>query len=139
MTAADAPEGLPLTVMIVEDEFLLAMDVEVMLSRHGYRVVGPATTVEQALGLMQRETPDVVVLDVSLNGQWATPVADALRQSAVPFILMSAYGATELESSGLLDGTQNIGKPVVERRLVKALADVVGTTGSDRAAPRATD
>ena len=114
-----------LTVMIVEDEFLLAMDVEAILDRHGYRVVGPAPTVEQALGLLSRERPDIVLLDVSLRGEWATPVADALRKAAIPYLLMSAYGANELEPSGLLDGTQNIGKPVVERRLVGALVDAV--------------
>ncbi len=73
--------------------------------------------------------PDVAVLDVSLNGEWVTPVADVLRQAGIPYVVMSAFGKSEIEPTGLLHGTQNIGKPVIERRLVSALADAVSQNG----------
>ena len=114
------------TVMIVEDEVLVAMDLEAMLDGYGYGVLGPVATVEQALALLNQERPDAALLDVSLKGnEWSSPVADALREAGIPYLLMSAYGPSELEASGLLKGTQNLGKPVVERQLVEALADVL--------------
>ncbi|MZQ90526.1 response regulator [Frigidibacter albus] len=115
------------TVMIVEDEFLLAMDVEAMLETNGYRAVGPAATVDQALDMLARQRPDIVLLDISLRGEWATPVAGALRKAGIPYLVMSAYSASELGPSGVLDGTRNIGKPVDERRLIGALAEVLAS------------
>ena len=55
-------------VLVVEDEFLIALDLELLLRRHGWRVLGPAATVDQALRLLRGETPDVALLDVNLRG-----------------------------------------------------------------------
>ena len=46
-------------VLIVEDEFLIALDLEFMLTRHGWRVLGPAASVAEALELLRAERPDV--------------------------------------------------------------------------------
>jgi PleD family two-component response regulator len=52
-----------LAVLIVEDEPLIALDLEAMLERRGARIVGPAATVREALSLLQSERPDVALLD----------------------------------------------------------------------------
>jgi CheY-like chemotaxis protein len=63
-----SPRGL--MVLVVEDEFLIAMDLEAMLRGHGWRVLGPAATVAEALRLLDGgETPDVALLDVNLRGR----------------------------------------------------------------------
>lgn len=116
------PSPAPTTVLIVEDEFLFFMDAEETLVDHGYRVIGPAATVEQALQLLDQERPDVVLLDVKLKGQWSTPVAGALREAGIPFLLISSYSVSALEPSGLLEGTQYLGRPVEERRLIRAVS-----------------
>jgi DNA-binding response OmpR family regulator len=51
-------------VLVVEDEFLIAMELELLLGRHGYRVLGPAATVAEALRLLAAEAPDAALLDV---------------------------------------------------------------------------
>ena len=109
-------------VLVVEDEFLIAMDLELLLQRNGWRVLGPAATVAEALRLLAGERPDVALLDVNLRGELVTPVAEALRARGVPFVLASAYdGPTQLPAE-ILVAAPNVGKPTNERRLLAALA-----------------
>ena len=110
--------------MVVEDEFLIAMDLQATLEQHGYRVVGPAAAVDQALRLLELDRPDAALLDVHLRGEIATPVAAALQRAEVPFLLASAYGAAELARWGLDVTARNLGKPVKPQRLLAALADI---------------
>jgi two-component system, response regulator PdtaR len=112
-------------VLVVEDEFLLAMELGLLLEEHGYRVLGTAATVAEALRLLDGATPDAALLDVNLRGEMVTPVAEALRASGVPFVLASAYDRPELAAAGLA-GATNVGKPTSERRLLAALAQIVG-------------
>ncbi|RUV48377.1 response regulator, partial [Mesorhizobium sp. M5C.F.Ca.IN.020.29.1.1] len=52
------------TILIVEDEFLIAMDLKLLLEHHGWRVMGPVATVRDALRLLDDELPAVALLDV---------------------------------------------------------------------------
>ena len=122
-TTPGPPSHGPL-VLVVEDEVLIAMDLERTLRRHGYRVLGPATTVAAALRLLDGEAPDVALLDVNLRGELVTPVAEALRARGVPFVLASAYDAARLTAE-VLTGAPNVGKPTNVRRLLAALAQAV--------------
>ena len=127
MPSAPAPERPPRgpLVLVAEDEFLIAMELELLLGRHGYRVLGPASTVAEALRLLAAETPDVAVLDVNLRGEAVTPVAEALRASDVPFLLVSAYDRSDL-ADPVLAAAVNLGKPTSDGRLLAALAQVTG-------------
>ncbi len=112
-------------VLVVEDEFLIALDLEQLLRRHGWRVLGPAATVAAALRLLRDgEAPDVAVLDVNLRGEPVTPVAEELRARGVPFVLASAYDGHELGVVALAKAP-SVGKPTDERRLLAALARAV--------------
>src|ERR671919_3069546 len=79
-------------VMVVEDEMLVAMELETLLEEQGCAVMGPAPTADRALALIDQELPDAAVLDVNLNGQTALPVVKALRAQGVPFVLATGYG-----------------------------------------------
>jgi CheY-like chemotaxis protein len=68
------------TVLIVEDEFLIAMDLKLLLEHHGWRVMGPVATVRDALRLLEDELPSVALLDVNLGNELVTPVADSLKR-----------------------------------------------------------
>jgi len=123
----EPPSRDPLVVLVVEDEFLLALDLELVLERHGFRVLGPTATVAQALRLLEDgEPPDVALLDVNLRGELVTPVAAALRARGVPFVLASAYGSAQLLSAAVLAAAPKVSKPTSERRLLAALAEAVG-------------
>ena len=108
-------------VLIVEDEFLIAMDLQMLLESFGWRVMGPAATVQAALQLLKEELPAVALLDVNLGRELVTPVAQALVDLGVPFAITSAYDKPEQFGGEILAGVPNIGKPVAERRLMATL------------------
>lgn len=114
------------TILIVEDEFLIAMDLQYMLEARGWRVIGPVATVDEALCLLEHELPLVALLDVNLGTELVTPVAEDLKRRGVPFALASAYAQPELYGGAILAGVPNAGKPMNERRVVAALAQLVG-------------
>jgi CheY-like chemotaxis protein len=80
----------PLSVLIVEDEPLIAMMLEDFVEGLGYRTAGTVDSVEDALTRVDEADFDVAILDVQLrDGEACWPVADALREKGVPFILAS--------------------------------------------------
>ena len=109
-------------VLVVEDEALIAMHLEWLLGRHGWRVLGPVATVARALRLLDGggEVPDVALLDVDLRGEAATPVAARLRALRVPFVVASACDDARLAALGLA-GAPSVGKPAPEAVLLAAL------------------
>jgi DNA-binding NarL/FixJ family response regulator len=110
-------------VMIVEDEMLVAMELENLLAEQGCAVVGPAPTADRALALLGEGLPDAAILDVNLNGHTAVPVAMALSAQGVPFVLATGYGnALQPE----LKGAPRVDKPVDHEQLVRALTQLLG-------------
>ena len=112
-------------ILVVEDEFLIAMELDITLTSAGYQVLGPASNVAAALSLLRAERPDAAVLDVNLAGEWVTPVAAVLRTMIVPFILTSAYGAADLNTEPVFRDAVNVGKPSRSELLLKELRDVL--------------
>lgn len=111
-------------VLVVEDEFLIAMHLESVLERQGCRIIGPAPSVEAALHLIGEETPDAALLDGNLRGRLSAPVAAALRERAVPFVVVSGYGPEQLDEEELARAPW-LRKPVNERVLVETLIRLV--------------
>jgi CheY-like chemotaxis protein len=105
-SAATALNGL--RVLIVEDELLIALDLEAILDGLGCAVLGLAATVPEALRLLAADPPDLALLDLNLRGTRSTPVALALTAGGVPFIAVTAY-ANPLEP--VFDGVPIISKP----------------------------
>lgn len=112
----DAPR-----ILVVEDEYLIALELDTELTTAGYRVIGPAPDVSAALELLKAERPDAAILDVNLAGQWVTPVAEMLRAMSVPFILASGYVAADIQSEPALRDAVNIGKSWRPEFLLKTL------------------
>jgi len=113
------------SILIVEDEFLIAMDLKYTLEGHGWSVMGPVASVEEALRLLDGELPTVALLDVNLGRELVSPVAEALKSRNVPFALASAYDRPEQVGGAILDGVPNVGKPTGERRLLSVLAQLM--------------
>lgn len=113
-------------VLIVEDNFLLAMEIEDILRRHGCVVQGPVGTIDHALAVLEQEArPDVAVLDVDLQGRLVTPVAAALSARDVPFVLVTGYADPQLGQSEL-QGRPRLDKPVSGPDLLRALSRALG-------------
>ncbi len=71
---------------------LLAMDLQALLEDHGCQVVGPVPSVERALKVIAAQPPEAATLDLNLNGESSAPIAAALQEISVPFIVVSGYG-----------------------------------------------
>jgi CheY-like chemotaxis protein len=80
-------------VLVVEDEYLVAMDMSAFLEAAGAHVVGPASNVSAALAAVERTKLDAAILDVNLRGELAYPVADALVARGIPFVFTTGYDA----------------------------------------------
>lgn len=78
-------------VLVVEDDYLVAMDLVRALQRAGAEVIGPAPAVEAALNALAQAAPDGAILDINLGGEMAFPVADALTERGVPFVFATGY------------------------------------------------
>jgi CheY-like chemotaxis protein len=75
------------SVLIVEDEPLIAMMLEDFLDSLGHKVVGTAESLEEALAKVEEGGFDVAIIDVHLKGEHVWPVADRLVAKGLPFIL----------------------------------------------------
>lgn len=114
------------TVLIVEDEFLLAMSLQLVLEEDGWQVFGPVGTVGEAMQLLEVNMPAIALLDVNLGPELVTPVALALKQRGVPFALATAYAHPEQYGGEVLAGAPNVGKPTNGPRLLTTLNQMLG-------------
>jgi len=110
-------------VLVVEDEMMIAMLIEDMLDEFGCKLVGPATNVPRALELIGKETVDVAVLDLNLDGKDTYAIADALRHNNVPFIFATGYGSTGMRPE--YGDRPVLQKPFQAKDLETALAEAL--------------
>ncbi|MFN3275375.1 MAG: response regulator [Paracoccus sp. (in: a-proteobacteria)] len=83
-------------VLIVEDEALLALHLEDMLSELGHEVVGQAGRFDAAMQLARDGDFDFAILDVNVSGTKSFPIADILHERGIPFAFATGYGADGL-------------------------------------------
>jgi DNA-binding response OmpR family regulator len=100
MARRDPPGRLPsgLRVLLVEDEFMVALLLETELAAIGCEIIGPIGRLDKALEMAQREAVDVAILDVNVNGNEVYPVAEALAARGIPFVFVSGYGRQGLRA-----------------------------------------
>jgi DNA-binding response OmpR family regulator len=79
-------------ILVVEDDMLIAMEIEEILQKLGCTVVGPVGKLEVALRLAASEALNAAILDVNIRGGHVYPVAELLRTRGIPFALASGYG-----------------------------------------------
>ena len=109
-------------VLIVEDELLIAMIVEDVLSDLGCEVVGPEGGLEAAMKLARDEPLDAAILDVTIRGGQVFPVAAILLERGVPFVLASGYGDWALPKG--LQNQPRLTKPFDSTDLERALSAI---------------
>jgi DNA-binding response OmpR family regulator len=117
--SADKP-----VVLVVEDEVLIAMDIQAQLEDAGWDVLGPAGTVLQAQALLSQSIPGFAVLDINLGKDTSFPVADLLAQSGVPFLFLSGASTDILPER--FKSRQMLQKPISFDELTFAMQDAVG-------------
>lgn len=109
------------SILVLEDEALLALDLKRRLEGAGLAVVGPATSVAQAVELMGAgPCCDAAILDVNLGGgETSEPIARELQNRNVPFLTVTAYA--EKDRPRAFEGTPSVPKPIQTERLLSEL------------------
>lgn len=110
-------------ILIVEDEFIVANDLKIMLIKAGYQVTGIASSVVQARKLVGEKRPDWVLLDIMLKGDLTgIDLAWELREMQLPFLYISANtNQTTLEAVKATHPYGFMVKPFRERDLIVML------------------
>ena len=113
-------------VLIVEDEFFLAADLEDAIDRSGAEIIGPLGDLDSALAQVRSHVPDLATVDINLGGDLAYPLADALLREHVPFVFASAYEPDEIPAR--FRNVPHVVKPYAMDDLIGALASLAGTS-----------
>jgi CheY-like chemotaxis protein len=114
-------------IFVVEDEFLIRILLEDMLSDLGHAVAAAAGNVNEASELARTSDFDVAILDVNLDGTEVYPVADILAGRGLPFVFVTGYGGSGLPEA--YRDRPTLQKPFQLDDLRKTLANVVGRNG----------
>ena len=107
-------------ILVVEDEQIVAVDIENVLQRLGYRVVGVASCGEEACRIASESPPDLVLMDVRLDGTMdGVEAARRIRQASdVPVVFLTAYSDDEtLDRAKEIEPYGYLVKPFAERDL----------------------
>ena len=117
----------PRCILIVEDEPLIAMMLEDFILSLGYEVAGPCESVEEALAAVATKSFHLAILDVNLKGESVWPVATALRERGIPFVLASG-GHVEPPPAEFAD-TPMIEKPYTIDRVSPIIDAALAASG----------
>lgn len=108
-------------ILVVEDQAIVALDLQRTLREAGYRVVGPATSLPAVDALLTRSKVDAAIVDADA-GRLAFVMADRLAEAGAPVLFLTA------RSNPLPD--RFVGAPILEKpfsrpRLLEALSNVM--------------
>ena len=78
-------------ILVVDDEFVIAMETELLLRDTGYHVLGPAANLDEAWSLLSRSRVDAAVLDINVTGASVLPLAAELDARQIPYVFHTGY------------------------------------------------
>ena len=119
MTIPPAPRRM----LVVEDTFLIGMQLKEDLETAGWSVSGPCPTVERALDALNAARPDGAVLDVNLGQEDSLPVARRLQELGIPFLFITGYEHADVETTEF-STSPLMKKPVPVDDLLDALENI---------------
>ena len=119
------------TILVIEDNYLVAEQMRDILVRQGCAVVGPAGRVAKGLELVrQSATLDGAVLDINLGNEPCFPIAFALLERSVPFVFVTGYDTRSIIPAPLAFAPV-LAKPLDEHKLVATAAATLILRPSD--------
>lgn len=116
-------------VLVIEDEYFLARDLEDTLTQAGAEVIGPLGQLQDALDQVRRDGFELAVLDLNLGGSLAYSVADALTAQGVPFVFASAYALSDIPQR--FKNLRYVEKPYHPLAVIRALSRLIRSTHDD--------
>ena len=119
---ASQPNTQQPTVLVVEDEFIIALDLSETVRDLGYKVEGPYANKDHAFIAIDQQMPDVAILDVMTAGGEVFPLADALTEAGVPIIFHSGHFGPKDIAERYPDA-QAAAKPCPPSKLIAMIED----------------
>ena len=119
----DDSVGHQARILIVDDEPVIAMDLEYTLVEAGFVIAGVTGNLQRALSLVESGICDAAVLDANLDGLSAAPIAVALAARGLPFLVLSGY-APDQQHEALRAG-RCLQKPADPVRVIKVLNQIL--------------
>lgn len=113
-------------VLLVEDDFIVAYDMQTLLEERGAQVLGPASSLAETHAFIQAASPHVAILDVNLNGELVFSAAEQLRARGIPFAFATAYADDDRIFPAAMRDVPRLAKPVLPVVLVGQLRKLVG-------------
>ena len=110
-------------VLVVEDNPVLAFDIDDALRDSGVHVVGPALDIESGMALVREDALDGAVLDIDIGGHPVWPIARELRADGVPFVFVSGDCDKGLPDD--FDGAVCLHKPATTEAILTTVAAVM--------------
>jgi DNA-binding NtrC family response regulator len=117
-------------ILVADDEILIALDVEAALIDAGADVVGPFTTLADALEAVKTESISAATIDIRLGRETSEAVADILIERDIPFVFYSGQGVPNGIRAKLPNLTV-VAKPADQHALVRAIAALIKPPGSE--------
>jgi CheY-like chemotaxis protein len=112
-------------ILIVEDELIIAADLQSKLRRLGHEVVGMAVDANEAIAVAERAKPDIVLMDVQLQGETnGIEAARIIYQRAAPrIVFVTAFPGTFVrDPTQMHESWSCLGKPFSQTQLEAALS-----------------
>lgn len=125
--SASRPRLADTRVLVVEDEFIIALDIQASLEEAGAAVIGPAYTLAQALELAEHEKFSAAMLDLRLGCDSASPVAQLLIERHIPFLFYTGQPPSDPVRRAWPQSA-TLSKPASGDEIVQAVADIIRTT-----------
>lgn len=111
-------------LLLVEDNFLIGIDLKARLERLGYEVDGPLPSFKRARLAIEAHAYDIAVLDMNIADGTAVPVAELLQQRDCPFVFLTGY-ASVVDLPDSMRSTRKLVKPLDDTALERALTEAL--------------
>jgi DNA-binding response OmpR family regulator len=124
MSEAEFMNNCP-NILLLEDDLLLAMDMEDHLLQTGHKIVGPFGRIADAIDAIPRNELAGAIVDLNLHGELSFPVIKMLQEHSVPVIVCSGYAELP-EVKSRLEGLPMLPKPWNARKLDRLMRETFG-------------
>jgi YesN/AraC family two-component response regulator len=123
------------TIMIVEDEVSIGLELEELLESNGYEVISGATTGLEAISMARTQCPDLVLMDIKLPGEMDGIITARLvrQELGIPSVFLTGYGKSEfIERAKAADPLGYILKPLNESQILAAVEITIDKSDKEK-------
>ena len=107
------------TILIVEDELLIALELKVVLSNEGYKILGVVNSGEKAIAAAEQQEPNFILMDINLKGKLNG--VETAEKIVTKVIFLSAYNPKDYSYSPVVKSSMFLTKPFSPKQVVNAL------------------